>query len=104
VLAQDVGGEGLGLGEDGDQEVGAGDLVAAGALDVEDGALEDAADADGLVDGAGSCGASGGCAGVVLADLVLAEPVGFFGGRRGGRSVFCSMKASSSARSFSTSP
>ncbi len=52
VFAEDVGGEGLGLGEDGDEEVAAVDLIAAGALDVEDGALEDAADADGLVDGA----------------------------------------------------
>jgi hypothetical protein len=64
-LAQDGGGERLGLGEDRDEQVGAGDLVAAGALDVEDRALEDAADADGLVDG--GLGVVGE-AGVVLVD------------------------------------
>jgi hypothetical protein len=63
VLAQDVGGEGLALGEDGDQQVGAGDLAAAGALDVEDGALQHATDADRLVDGAGPGGVGGGAGG-----------------------------------------
>jgi hypothetical protein len=45
LLLQEVGGMALALGEDGDQHIGAGDLLATGRLHVDDGALDDALEA-----------------------------------------------------------
>ena len=42
LLLEEIDGVALALGEQRDEHVGAGDLVAAGRLDVEDGALDDA--------------------------------------------------------------
>ena len=47
LLLQEVGGVALALGEDGDQHIGAGDLVAPGGLDVDHGALDHALEAGG---------------------------------------------------------
>ena len=47
LLLQEIGGVALALGEDGDQHVGAGDLVAARGLDVDDGALDHALESGG---------------------------------------------------------
>ena len=47
LLLQEIDGIALALGEQGDQHVGAGHLVAARGLDVEDGALDDALEAAG---------------------------------------------------------
>ena len=49
MVAEDVDRVGLGLGEQGHEEVGPGDLALACALDVEHGALKHPAHADGLV-------------------------------------------------------
>ena len=47
LLLQEIGGMALALGEDRDQHVGAGDLLAAGGLHVHHGALDDALEAGG---------------------------------------------------------
>ena len=47
LLLEEIDGVALALGEQGDQHVGAGHLVAARRLDVEDGALDDALEAAG---------------------------------------------------------
>jgi hypothetical protein len=47
LLLQEIGGMALALGEDGDQHVGAGDLLAARRLHMDDGALDDALEAGG---------------------------------------------------------
>ena len=47
LLLQEIDGVALALGEEGDEHVGAGHFVAAGRLDVEDGALDDALEAAG---------------------------------------------------------
>jgi hypothetical protein len=62
---QEVDGVALALAEERDQDVGAGDFVAAGALDVDGGALDDALEAGG---GLGVAGAIGGQAGEVLVE------------------------------------
>ena len=47
LFLQEIGGVALALGEDRDEHVGAGHLLAAGRLDVDDGALDDALEAGG---------------------------------------------------------
>ena len=47
LLLQEIGGVALALGEDRDQHVGAGDLLAAGRLHMDDGALDHALEAGG---------------------------------------------------------
>ena len=47
LLLEEIGGMALALGEDGDEHIGAGDLLAARGLDVDDGALDDALESGG---------------------------------------------------------
>ena len=47
LLLEEIGGVALALGEDGDEHVGAGHLFAAGGLDMDDGALDDALEGGG---------------------------------------------------------
>ena len=47
LLLEEIDGVAFALGEEGDEDVGAGDFVAARRLDVEDGALDDALEAAG---------------------------------------------------------
>ncbi len=78
---EEIDGVGFTLGEQGDEDVGAGDLVAAGGLDMDGGALDDALEAGG---GLGIAGAVGGEACEVLveefaqvrAQLVEIDPAG----------------------------
>ncbi len=78
---EEIDGVGLALREQGDEDVGAGDLVAAGGLDVDGGALDDTLEAGG---GLGVARAVGGEPGEVLveelgevgAQLVEVDPAG----------------------------
>ena len=65
----------LALGEDGDQHVGAGDLLAAGRLHMDDGALDDALEAGGGLGILARAGGQIGQLGVDVFDQAAAQHV-----------------------------